>query len=172
MYVLIAGVVFTFILYTMAISPTIDLVVENSSLEQQIANNQHIEEHIEVKKQKLQKIEQLVGNPNYKKEEDIHQTLLGLVTNYAQKNALMLKDFPKPYIATDKGYITHTVTATLEGDFIQLLKLVYDLEKNFQAGKVIAVDFKAKEELRTRTRKLNAIIYLQNVKAENHEKNS
>ena len=105
-------------------------------------------------------------------EMDIHQVLLEAVTGYVQQHGLVLKDFPQPYETADKGYVTKTAKVTVEGDFISLLKLVYFLEQNYKVGKVVALDFEATKELRTRKRKLNTIIYLQNVKAQDHEENS
>jgi len=113
----------------------------------------------------------LVGNNDYV-EVDIHQELLQLVTDNVQKKGLILKDFPQPYVTTDEGYVTKTALATVEGNFIDLLKLVYFLEMNYKVGKVVAVDFKTVKELRTRKRKLSSIIYIQNVKAENDETNN
>ncbi len=170
-YVLITGGLFILVLYNIAISDTIVLIVENNELETQILNNRNAPSQVELIKQKLNKIKQVIGNDNYE-ETDIHQMLLQLITDKVQKNNLILKDFPQPYVISDKGYVTKTVKATIEGDFTHLLKLVYFLEHNYKGGKVVAVDFKTTKELRTRKRKLNTIIYLQNVKAENHEENS
>lgn len=170
-YTLIIGGLFAIILYNMAISDTIALVVENSELELLVSKNVDAPLQIKAAKEKLNKIEQLTGN-ELKTNVDIHQMLLGSVSGYVQENNLILKDFPQPYSMTDKGYITKTAIVTVEGDFISLLKLCNYIEKNYQGGKIVAVDFKATKELRTRKRKLNSTIYLQNVKAEEDEKNS
>lgn len=168
---MIAGFVFMIVLYNMAISDTINLVVENSRLSQEVSDNADIPKQIQQLKQRLNKLEKLVGNKKYE-DRDIHQVLLESVTGYVQKNRLVLKDFPQPYVIADKGYITKTAKVTVEGDFIHLLRLTYFLENNYKVGKVIAVDFSTTKELRTRKRKLNSIIYLQNVKAENYEENT
>jgi hypothetical protein len=89
-----------------------------------------------------------------------------------QKNGLILKDFPQPFVGVENGYITKTAQLTVEGDFIPLLKLIYFLETDYSVGKVVAVGFKTSKERRTRKRKLNTTIYLQNVKAETNEENS
>lgn len=168
---LIAGGIFTIILYNMAISDTIGLAIANSEMEQQVSKNMDAPEQIKKIKQKLNKIEQLVGN-KIDENLDVHQLLLESVTGYVQQNNLILKDFPQPYANVDKGYITKTAVVTVEGDFIRLLKLSNYIENNYEGGKIVALDFKATKELRTRKRKLNSTIYLQNVKAENDEKNT
>ncbi len=120
---LVLGGVFMIVLYNMTISDTIDLAFENSELEIQIASNQDAPVKLKLIKEKLNKIKQIVGSNDYT-EIDIHQLLLELITEKVQKNGLILKDFPQPYVISDKGYITKTVKATIEGDFIHLLKLV------------------------------------------------
>ena len=171
LYVLIAGGIFSIVLYNMAIADTVNLAIENADLEQQIAKSQDAPQQIQHLKKKLQQIEQLVGNTD-ETDIDIHQVLLEAVTGYVQQHGLVLKDFPRPYETIDKGYITKTAKVTVEGDFINLLKLVYFLENNYKVGKVVALDFMATKELRTQKRRLNTIIYLQNVKAQDHEENS
>ncbi len=171
LYVLLAGGLFTVILYNMAISDTIDLAIENSDMEEQVSKNVNAPEQIKAIKIKLKKIEQLIGDQT-EQELDVHQMLLESVTGYAQKNNLILKDFPQPYATSDKGYLTKTAVVTVEGDFIRLLKLSNYIENNYQGGKIVAIDFKATKELRTRKRKLNSTIYLQNVKAEHDEENT
>lgn len=172
LYALIGGFIFSIVIYNVAISNTIGLAVKNSDYREQISQSQDAPEQIEFAKQKIKKIEQLVGTDNDYSEIDIHQVLLESVTNYVQRKGLILKDFPQPFVGVENGYITKTAQLTVEGDFIPLLKLIYFLENDYNVGKVVAVDFKTIKERRTRKRKLNTTIYLQNVKAETHEENS
>lgn len=170
-YALILAGIFSIVLYNMAISSTVDLMIENSDMELQVSKNVDAPLQIKAVKQQLQKIEQLIGN-EVDHNVDIHQLLLGTVTGYVQKNNLILKDFPQPYLISDKGYLTKTAVVTVEGDFIRLLKLCNYVEQNYQGGKIVAIDFKATKQLRTRKRKLNSTLYIQNVKAENDEENT
>jgi len=169
LYTLIGGGIFVIILYNVAISSTVDLMIENNQLEEQIAKNQDAPQRIQKIKKDLKKIEKLIGDNNQTKEVDIHQNLLQLITDNVQENRLILKDFPQPYEIADKGYLTTTALATVEGNFVPLLKLVHFLEVNYKVGKVVAVDFKTTKVLKTRKRKLSSVIYLQNVKARNYE---
>ena len=157
----------------MALSNTIDLAIKNSDFRDQIAKSQNAPEQIKILSKKIKNIEQLVGTNNQEYlAVDIHQVLLESVTGYVQKKGLILKDFPKPYVTISNGYVTKTAELTVEGDFIKLLKLIYFLENNYTVGKVVATDFKIVKELRTRKRKLNTTIYIQNVKTETHEENT
>lgn len=168
---LVAGGIFSIILYQMAISDTIHMVSENNAMEEQVSSYQNAPEQIKTLKLQLKKIEQLIGSDTIQKM-DVHQSLLGSVTEYTQENNLILKDFPQPYTIADKGYITHTAIVTVEGDFIRLLKLSHYLENNFKGGKIVAMDFNITKEIRTRKRKLNSTIYLQHVKPDKNEDNT
>jgi hypothetical protein len=170
-FVLILGILFSIVLYQLAVSDTIDLMIENGNMEEQISTNQNAPEQIASIKNKLAKIDQLIGN-QATEQLDVHQLLLESVTGYVQANNLILKDFPQPYSISDKGYITKTAVVTVEGDFIRLLKLSNYIETNYQAAKIVAIDFKATKELRTRTRKLNSTIYLQHVKTAENDENT
>jgi len=170
-YLLIGGGLFLIVLYNVSLSDTLDLVSENSILAKDITKNKNALQQIKIQKRKLANIQQILGNETYE-AVDIQQALLTSITEYIQQNGMILKDFPKPFSLTDKGYITKTAMVTVEGDFIALLKLIYYLESDYKVGKVVAVDYKIFKESRTRKRKLNAIIYLQHVKNENDEENS
>jgi hypothetical protein len=172
LYALIGGFIFSIVVYNVALADTITLAQKNSDFKEQIAKNIDAPEQVIITKQKIKRIEQLVGTNKDYGAIDIHQLLLESVTGYVQQNSLILKDFPQPYVVTSDGYVTKTAQLTVEGDFIPLLKLIYFLEKDYSVGKVVAVDFKTFKELRTRKRKLNTTIYLQNVKAESNEKSS
>lgn len=170
-YLFILTGVFAIILYQIALVDTIDLITENSQFEADISKNKDAPLQIKTLKLKIEKIKQLIGNNDYD-GLDMHQELLISITEYIQTHQIVLKDFPQPYISTEKGYLTKTAKVTVEGDFITILRLIYFLEHNYFVGKVIAVDFKATKQLKTKKRRLNTTIYLQNVKTVNHEKNT
>lgn len=164
LYLLISGGLFAVILYNMAISDTLTIAFENKQLENQVIENIDAPKEIQSIKQKLAKIEQLVGNKN-QEEINVHQLLLESIAQYNQRKALILQDFPQPYVHTNNGYVIKTAKVTVQGDFINLLKLVHFLEQNYNIGKVVAVDFEATKPLHTKKRELHSTIYIQDIKA-------
>jgi hypothetical protein len=161
--------VFSFVVYQMAISNTIDLAIANADFRTQISQNKNAPAQIKSVSNKIKRIEQLVGRNKGSESIDIHQALLELVTKSIQKNKLILQDFPQPYESVSNGYVTKTVQLRVEGGFIDLLQLIASLEKNYRVGTVVAVNFKTAKEKRTRKRKLAVTLYIQNVKTEEHE---
>jgi hypothetical protein len=159
-------------IYNSAISGTIDLAIRNADFKAQIAKNKNAPEQIEIVQKRITQIEALVGTNKANVNLDIHQALLEAVTTFAQKNKVVLQNFPQPYEFYNNGYVTKTAELTVEGRFVNLLKLIYFLENDYRVGTVVAVEFKIAKELQTRKRKLNARVYIQNVKIENHEENN
>ncbi|MCB0401209.1 MAG: hypothetical protein KDD41_03940 [Flavobacteriales bacterium] len=166
----LAGI-FALVIYQLSISDTLELLHKKNELREEVSNTTNAPEEIIAMKAKLKHIEQLVGNET-ETDIDIHQLLLESVTDFGQKNQVILKEFPQPYTTSNNGYETQTSLVTVEGRFIPLLKLSNHIETSYAGGKIVALDFKAIRELRTRKRKLISTIYIQHVKAEHHENNS
>ena len=101
---------------------------------------------------------------------DNQQLLLGIISDYCNENDLVLKDFPLPIIFNDKDYIIETNIFEIQGGFIKLLKLVYELEQKTIVGKVMSVNYEIKKNYKTKSYALTATIYLQNLKKLKNEK--
>lgn len=162
------GFVFLMIVYNVSISDTVELSSENNSIELQITNSHDAPEQIKEMKQRIGMMEQLIGT-KVEGNIDMHQLLLDMVTQYCQKNQLILKEFPLPFETEKNGYLTKTAKVVVEGDFIALLKLVYHIEQKYKVGKIASVDFKAEKELKTRKRKLQTTLYIQHIKSKENE---
>lgn len=170
-YLLISAGLFAIILYNIAISDTITISSENTRLETQIIENIDAPKQIQSIKQKLYKIDLLIGNKT-QEEIDVHQLLLESITSFNYNNRLVLQDFPQPFILTKDGYETKTAKVTIEGGFINLLKLVHFLEQNHKIGKVVSVDFESIKKSNNTKKELHSTIYIQNIKSIPNESNS
>ena len=98
LYILIGGGVFSFVIYNMALSNTIDIAIKNSEYREQIAKSKNAPEQIKILTQKIKRIEQLVGTNKDYTAVDIHQVLLESVTGYVQKNELILCRFSNQHL--------------------------------------------------------------------------
>ncbi len=58
----------------------------------------------------------------------------------------------------------------VEGSYIGCLKLVYELETRWKAGRVSAVQFKSYTDVNKGETHLNCIIYIQNLVTKSYEK--
>lgn len=166
--VLIAGAIFLVLAYMLSIRKTIAVYREASLLESQseLAANAPTKA-VELEK-RLAEIDNLLGMQP--RAGNVQQALLGVITGYCKEHNTVLREFPKTVYNEEKDFMVETNVFTVEGNFFELLKLVYLLEQENRIGKISSARFFVKKDLKTHTTGLNATIYLQNIKKPEHEK--
>lgn len=101
---------------------------------------------------------------------DNSKNLLSLVGNYCNSHNLILKDYvPYPVSQTDTLQVL-TRYITVEGPYLDCLKLVYELETHWKAGRVSAVQYKSYTDVNKSETHLNCMIYIQNLVTKLYEK--
>lgn len=158
-----ACLLFGFIIYLYAFERTFGLMDECALLEEQLQQAENAPQKLSELKIELNAIESRLGEGG-KFGGDVQQALLEKISRYCNENNIALREFPQPVVSQEQDYIVETNVVVIEGSFIKLLKLVYQLEQVQRTGKVAAVHFMAKEDLRTKRLQLTASLYLQNIK--------
>lgn len=97
-------------------------------------------------------------------EQNNSEKLIELVTHYCKTNNVVLREFPKLESAEQGDLVIETNRFTVAGNFISLLKLVYNLEQQNKLGKIASVNYKTQKDFKTKEMILTATIYLQNIK--------
>jgi hypothetical protein len=101
---------------------------------------------------------------------DNSKNLLSIVGNYCNSHNLILKNYiPYPVSTTDTMPVL-TRYVNVEGPYIDCLKLVYELETHWKAGRVSAVQFKSYTDANKAETHLNCMIYIQNLVTKLYEK--
>jgi hypothetical protein len=101
---------------------------------------------------------------------DNSKNLLSIVGNYCNSHDLILKDYvPYPVAQTDTLQVL-TRYVNVEGGYVDCLKLVYELETKWKAGRVSAVQFKSYTDVNKSETHLNCMIYIQNLVTKLYEK--
>lgn len=102
------------------------------------------------------------GNPNDTTET--RNKIMNVTSRFCIENGLTLSGFLPP-VESDRGnFIIETNILELEGSYNSLLQMVYNLEKVWKPGKIVSVKYFTTEELKTKTVKLYADVYIQKVK--------
>lgn len=114
-------------------------------------------------KTRLATLNKKIGN-NIKSSIDYQEMLLEYVSNYCKENDLLLNKMEDTHSYINGDYVIQTNIFTVEGRFLKLLKLVYNLEQNNQSGKIISLDFYSKEDLIQKRKRLYVTVYFQNIK--------
>lgn len=159
---------FLIISYFLSIKNTLLLFQENGTLKEQLAMAAGSPVKVHEYENKISSLNLRLVH-FVKTDSFSQQILLEMVSNFCQKNKITLREFPKPLINDENGYLIETTMISAEGTYIQLLKLVYELEQTQKAGKIASLQFKKVNDLRQKRTFLEVFIQLQNIKSTNHE---
>lgn len=161
-YLLIGGYVLCLLLiYQIAIKGTVKAGNECGKLERKLIMAENAPRQIAVLEKRINELDAFVNSAT-RSETERHELLLATVSNYCQINRLVLKRFPITHRFSKHNYIIYTDIITIEGGFIQLLKLLNNIELNKRLGKIASVDFNSWLDKKNKHYKLNMTIYVQN----------
>jgi len=164
---IVVTVLFIGLIYEVAIKKTVIAYNNCKDLELQVQVANDAPKKMKELQRKNARMDVLLGNGG--QYLDTQQSILGIVTGYCNQNNLVLEEFPTPMIEKNNGIIIETNIFTIEGGFNKLLNLIYLFEQKYKIGKVVSVYYSIKRENSISQAKLNATIYLQNIKKQTHE---
>jgi hypothetical protein len=165
---LVATVLFAFLVYRLSVSNTLEAYTKCAQLEQQLTLIDEAPEQLAGIEKQLKEFEQILGKDergNYQEE------LLELVSNYCASHQLILRDYPNPFLYQEQDFSVETNKITTEGSFIQLVQMAYLIEQKKKLSRI------ASFELQTFTRNiegqkkiyLSSTLYLQHIKSNKNE---
>lgn len=160
---LVGSFLFVLIAYRLSIEQTFELKGECKLAEQKIALAQNASEKIQVYQKKLRILDQKIGT-NISSGIDFQDLLLEEVSAYCKENKLVFRDMQLTHQFEKGNYQIETNFFSVEGTFVPLLKLVYNLETNYNTGQIASVRFESKKDLKTKRRRLFVHVYYQNIK--------
>ncbi|OFX36398.1 MAG: hypothetical protein A2X08_14930 [Bacteroidetes bacterium GWA2_32_17] len=164
----IGVVVMLFLSYYLSFRKTINIYMECSEYKNQLKNIQTAPSEILNVEQQLASIERSVGmNPDT--STDFQKILLEKVSEYCQKNNVVLTEFPETIYFKNQDFEVETNQVVIEGNFIKILTLVYNLEQKFRLGKIVSLRFASQKDYKTGSIKLFATLYFQNFKKVRNE---
>ena len=169
LFLAIGFIVFSIVIYRAALAKTFHLAGEITTLEKDLNRAQNASMQIAELTAKLKKIEGAIGAGGTDPSA-VLQELLEMVTDHCNKHRVVLQEFAKPHQYRDGNYLVKTSAITVKGAYVKLLKLAYEIEQHYKAGKVVALHFEKEKDYRTNRTDLYATIYVQHIdKTENYE---
>lgn len=130
----------------------------------ELQNSKNIIEQNTIRKQQVNtEINQLnsilaIGK-NKISTESVFEKLVSLSESVGNIHIL---NFPDIHQVETNGYKVTTVFATVEGNFHELLNLVFKLERDKNIGRLASVNFKKGKDIKTGEEYLNLTILIQN----------
>ncbi|WMJ72540.1 hypothetical protein RCC89_05105 [Cytophagaceae bacterium ABcell3] len=161
--ILIASPVLFIMLYYFVFSNTVGLVVDNLRLKEEIKEAAGAKGQLGAYKAKLENIDLKLRNYTIDSVKN-REYIFHVVGQFCVANNLTLKDFPTLPEEVHDGYKIETNKIIIEGGFLDLLKILYEIEKVTEAGRPASVVFEKKEDRKRKREVLELIIYLQNLK--------
>ena len=159
--------IFSIIIYKAALKKTIDEYSSCSELEYKLQTANNAPAKMSELEKMNKRLDMLLGQQTG--NMDAQQPLLDSITNYCQKNNVVLQEFPKPIINSNKGTDIETNIFSVEGGFNKLIQLIYLFEQKYKIGKVVSVDYRTKKDFAVGKTNLSVTVYLQNIKKSQHE---
>ena len=101
---------------------------------------------------------------------DDSKNLLGITGNYCNQTDIKLKEYKPLAVSGADSMQVLTRNITVEGGFKDCLRLVYELETKYKAGRVSSVLFKSYTEPASAKTFLNCSIHIQNIISSFYEK--
>ena len=159
-FYLIAAVCIALIVsYKYAISKTLDLKKEYSELEIQSQLYKDMPIQLATLKRREKYYDSLLTKFQIN-EGSIQHNLLKTLNRVSKEKDVQLTSFVEPHVIKENDLIAKTYQFTLEGNYTNILELIYHLEQNTKFGEVLNIQFEKKKRRKTRNLYLEAKVLL------------
>jgi len=160
---LIAIIVFAIIVvYNLSIVKTIDKYESYMGLKEQIKTVSMIPQEINVLQNKISTINRFFGDDS---DSSINkrELLIDYTSNYCEDNDLSIRLINEPSYEYYDNVLIETNQLILQGQFIQMVKYIDNLEKYQKTGKISSLHFYKEYNTRTKEEKLYLKVFIQNI---------
>lgn len=137
---------------------------ELSNVEQKLLNIDNSYNKLYALKNDIQNLDNIIGGHSIN-AEDAQQELLDYISKTnIEVNIISIEDV---HLFSDDEFLVYSNQITLEGSYTNLIKLLYETEKNFKNSRVISSEFYSKKNYSTNKQNLFLKIILQNYEKAN-----
>lgn len=147
--------------YLFAISKTVSAYRLWKEYRTSISNGQNVLDVISKKRNDLVILNEFLGL-SFEMDDDSNQ-LLKEVESFLAEKSTFLKSFPKSEIEGFETYSVETTIIQVEGQFLEIVELLYFLEYQNKIGNVSSVTFEKQKDVRSQVEKLIAEVHVQNI---------
>jgi hypothetical protein len=160
-YLLIAGlVIFFYLCYKMAIKETFIVRKECRQTEERLRQVKTAPQQILELEKKIAKIDRSIRSDSIQ-DSNFHEMLLARISEYCTKNNIGIVEYPPLHSFSWNEITLETNAVIVQGNFIELLKMIYFIEQKAGIGRVSGVDFYTYYERSRRRTYLRMKLYIQ-----------
>ena len=165
---IVVAVLLMILMYRFAISNTLQLSESNEELKLSIAKGESAPTNILKVKAQLIAIDKQLNRYLAKSTLD-NEYLLEVVSDYCQKNKVILREFPGVDVNQEQTYEVLTNEFVVEGDFESINKLLYTIEVIEQVGRISSAEYFIFKDRERRKMVLRAKVVVQKLKIQGDE---
>jgi hypothetical protein len=155
------GILLFFLSWQFVFKKTIQLKSEVNSLLLESGKGAINETELKELELELITTENLLGAGSH---SNTRQVLLNFVSGYCSSNNLLLRQIPGVSTQIENGFIIETNSFIVDGGFLGLLKLHYEIETKLKTGHLSSVEYRLNQNKEGGKKVLSGIFMLQNVK--------
>lgn len=149
------------ICYKLAISKTFNLKSNYQKLKTEKTIFENLPKEINQLKQKKVYYDSILKKYSLH-ESSLQNNLLATLNNYAQENQVRVKDFLSPHIFKHENYAEFSYQFKLQGNYNDILKLIYQIETKHKFGEIAHLAFEKKKDFKKNKYYLEASVILKN----------
>ncbi|WP_298898619.1 hypothetical protein [uncultured Psychroserpens sp.] len=160
-YLLIIGLLLlAFFAYKYAISNTLKLRSEYNLLKQEVDIFDNMPLKLSTLKQRKKYHDSLLAKYQLG-ESSIQNSILNTINTFTISNNLKVVEFIEPHKITNNDFTINTYQFTLEGEYNDMISLIYKLEQETKFGEFINLNFKKYKNYKTGKDYLQISVLLQ-----------
>jgi hypothetical protein len=165
-YLLGGALLLGVVAYMAAFNNTIRLYMENNVLEAKLERAAKAPSQVLVLESALEAIDDQLSYYIIDTLKN-HETTLEIVSEFCFRNRLILKELPKKEVMEEEDFTIETSILSVEGNYKDLLRLVYELEQKHKIGRLSSVSFRLFKDNHLKKHILVLTIYIQNIRINN-----
>ena len=161
--VLSLAVLLLFLSFNLALKPTFNQAKTLKNTKEKIEKAKTAPQKIQIAETQLAQMKEIVGsveNDYYVFQEQLLNTVVALSAN----NNVKIQQVKEPHVASINDYEVQTILINLKGGFNNITKLLDELERKRNLGKISSVSYDLIQNKRLKVFVLEATIYVQNFK--------
>jgi cell division protein FtsB len=163
------SLLFLVVIYMFSIRRTINLIGENKTLRGQIEVAHSAPGQIEELKAASGIFERQIDA--LENQEVFRTQLLNNVGDICKNNLLILKGFNEAGSFEENGLVIENHLIDLQGEYPDLVKAIYELEKHTSTGRIVSARFYIDRDRRTKREFLVASLIIQTINRKSNENN-
>lgn len=154
-------VVSLFLIYVLGLSKTLALRSEIKEKQEKLILSKDVNSKIGAVRSKIAYIDDIVGN-DLDSTKSVMDIILENITTYCSAHDCTVREIPVFHSASDRNFDIDTYFITIEGNYHNLLNLVFEMEqKKKSGGRLSSVLFFTRKNNTTKKLSLELTLYIQ-----------